>query len=168
MPDPLTPEDKALYRQLKAEQDARSSRLSRGETANAPSRTAQLRQLVQAWAVEFGVASGQTLSITATQLYRHFQEWCVDSGRDFDLNGPAAFRTFADLLSGTLGLQRGRKYVEGRDTKPYLMVRPAALHFQAWEREHPLPPLGLTLPVPGEASPSTIRPTPNEEAPQDD
>ncbi len=94
---------------------------------------------VQAWAREHKVEHGLTLSIEATDLYRHYKAWCNEQGHK-----PYYYAAFFYQLKKKFLLHKQR-VSGGRTRWLYVMRRAPAEYFIQWLEQHPTP-IGEKLP----------------------
>jgi hypothetical protein len=132
--NPSIPEDdlEALLRAVEAPDAPRKSAKA------VPERMVGFRAAFAAWLAEFDIKQGRKESITSSDFYRHFAQWA-------ETNAPGVGAVGGNVWGRAmraLGIPRGRKVIDGRDSRPYLLGPNAAAYFVAWLRENPPPPVG--------------------------
>lgn len=106
--------------------------------SDAPAYMQGFRAALSAWVTEHGVAPGCAEAVTSSDLYRHFAQWAEERAPGL----PALTNhTWGCEMRG-LGLPRGRRWIDGRECRPYLLPSSPAAYFKAWVKENPPPPVG--------------------------
>lgn len=89
------------------------------------------------WVKATNITPGVVPGLASQDLYRHLLEFCHLNGLELPAKCEKAF---GKSLSA-LGLRKGRLYVNGRDSKPFLLSGNSAFYFRAWLRANPTPPV---------------------------
>lgn len=87
---------------------------------------------VQAWFRANKVEPGRYEGLVASDLYRHFVEWCYSQGHK-----PTSHPWFLKTIRKPLGLHQGRFYDRGKERRPYMMSEECAAFFVRWRENNP-------------------------------
>lgn len=96
---------------------------------------------VRAWVHDQDMRPGRALAIEATDIYRHYSQWCK-ARRYAPVQPNTMFREFK-----AMGFQKTRIWKDGRESRPYRTDRITADMFRDWLARHPTPE-GSRLRVP--------------------